>query len=313
MIPRLGAAPILAACLLAACEAPLPEAAQRPPVARPERPAPAVTLSGSTHSEALERYYGQVQFGLKSQGLLRTDRGARDTPYSARDLVENFERIALYEEYATVDGRIVARQTPSRLHRWEQPVRLQLTFGEGIPDRVRVRDRAAVAGYAARLGRVADHPISVVEEGGNFHVLIVDEEARTELGPRLKELIPGISDLAVETVLTLPRSSYCLVFALDPSDTGRYETAVAVIRAEHPDLLRLSCIHEEIAQGLGLSNDSPKARPSIFNDDEEFALLTGHDEMLLKMLYDPRLEPGMTPAEARPTVVEIANELLPGS
>jgi hypothetical protein len=44
-----------------------------------------------------------------------------------------------------------------------------------------------------------------------------------------------------------------------------------VIRAEHPDLLRLSCLHEEIAQGLGLPNDSPRARPSIFNDDEEFA------------------------------------------
>ena len=26
---------------------------------------------------------------------------------------------------------------------------------------------------------------------------------------------------------------------------------------------------------MGLPNDSPDARPSIFNDDEEFALLTG--------------------------------------
>ena len=67
-----------------------------------------------------------------------------------------------------------------------------------------------------------------------------------------------------------------------------------MIRAEHPDLLRLSCLHEEIAQGLGLSNDSPAARPSIFNDDEEFALLTRHDELLLTMLYDPRMIPGMS-------------------
>ena len=44
-------------------------------------------------------------------------------------------------------------------------------------------------------------------------------------------------------------------------DSGTYTRAFAVIRAEHPDLLRLSCLHEEIAQGLGLANDSPRARP----------------------------------------------------
>ena len=69
---------------------------------------------------------------------------------------------------------------------------------------------------------------------------------------------------------------------------------------------------EEVAQGLGLPNDSPTARPSIFNDDEEFALLTTQDELLLKMLYDPRLSPGMTPDEARPILREIADELVGG-
>ncbi|MGK7754127.1 DUF2927 domain-containing protein [Roseovarius sp. C03] len=42
------------------------------------------------------------------------------------------------------------------------------------------------------------------------------------------------------------------------------------------------------------------ARPSIFNDDEEFALLTTHDEMLLEALYNPALNPGMGLEEARP-------------
>ena len=43
---------------------------------------------------------------------------------------------------------------------------------------------------------------------------------------------------------------------------------------------------------MGLPNDSPEARPSLFNDDLEFALLTEHDAILLRMLYDPRLRPG---------------------
>ena len=63
---------------------------------------------------------------------------------------------------------------------------------------------------------------------------------------------------------------------------------------------------------MGLPNDSPKARPSIFNDDEEFALLTTQDEMMLQMLYNPALRPGMTEAEARPIVETLARRLMGG-
>jgi hypothetical protein len=117
----------------------------------------------------------------------------------------------------------------------------------------------------------------------------------------------------ISAVTDLSRSDYCLVIALDGARTGAYTAAVAVIRAELPDRLRLSCIHEELAQGMGLGNDHPQARPSIFNDDEEFALLTRHDEFLLRMLYDPRLRPGMTVAQARPIFTQIAAELVGGS
>ena len=71
---------------------------------------------------------------------------------------------------------------------------------------------------------------------------------------------------------------------VSPGAGAAYSNAVAVIRAELPDRMRLSCIHEELAQGMGLANDSPDARPSIFNDDEEFAYLTTHDERMLRML-----------------------------
>jgi hypothetical protein len=63
---------------------------------------------------------------------------------------------------------------------------------------------------------------------------------------------------------------------------------------------------------MGLANDSPEARPSVFNDDEEYALLTTHDEMLLAILYDPRLKAGMGAAEAMPIVREIAAQRVGG-
>ena len=64
-----------------------------------------------------------------------------------------------------------------------------------------------------------------------------------------------------------------------------------------------------MAQTLGLSNDSHLARPSIFNDDDEFATLTEFDEILLKILYDERLEIGMTLRNSSEILRTIANEI----
>jgi hypothetical protein len=61
-----------------------------------------------------------------------------------------------------------------------------------------------------------------------------------------------------------------------------------------------------------LANDSPRARPSIFTDDEEFALLTDQDELMLRILYNPALRPGMTLDEARPIVETLARRLTGG-
>src|SRR5690606_31884228 len=92
-----------------------------------------------------------------------------------------------------------------------------------------------------------------------------------------------------------------------------YRHAIAFIRSEHPDLLRQSCIHEELAQGLGLANDSPRARPSIFNDDDEFALLTTQDEELLRLLYSPRFTPGMSLETAQPILTQLVAEQQGGN
>ena len=84
------------------------------------------------------------------------------------------------------------------------------------------------------------------------------------------------------------------------------------MKDEQEGVLRSSCIHEELKQTLGLMNDDPDVRPSIFNDDQEFALLTEHDEILLRILYDRRLRPGMQADEARPLLPEIISEIRPG-
>ena len=280
----------------------------------PPAPSPGAALpveGWTAESQELATYYEQVERGQRSRGLLRADGGGPDAPINADRLAATFRATAFAREFTDVGTALVRRETESILHRWEAPVRIETIFGASVPEARRADDRSAIRRYASRLARATRHPIRMVERNGNFHVLVLTEEERRVSGPMLRRLIPAIRDREIEVIENLDRASYCVVVASDPANDGVLKRAVAVVRAELPPLLRLSCLHEEIAQGLGLANDSPAARPSIFNDDDEFGRLTAMDEMMLRMLYDLRLRPGMDAATAEPIVNELARSAIP--
>ncbi len=301
----------LAAGMLAACVSP----ALAPPQVTPATPGPVMpaVAQPSPESAAAHAYYSQVQQALLSQGLLRSDGGGADTPYTDRMLAETFIQIALRDEYVPgTGGRVSSGGTPTTLRRWEGPVRVGLRFGNSVPADVRATDTARIASFLARLAQVTGHSIRLDDGNPNYIVYLVSEDERRALGPDLLAAMPGLRASDVAGMTQMPQSTYCAVLAQSRGQSGVYIRAFAVVRAEHPDLLRLSCIHEEVAQGLGLPNDSPRARPSIFNDDEEFALLTRMDEDMLRILYNPALRPGMSEAEARPIIYDLATKLVGG-
>jgi hypothetical protein len=300
---------VLLALMLAACTAappgPLPD---RPFTPTPVRPTPVETEA----SAALRAHYGQIQQALLSQGLLRTESNPADAPFTDRMLAENFLRIAFYDEFDRSLGGTTRSEAPSPMQRWVAPVRVSLRFGASVPPDRRATDTARVASYLALLQRVSGHPIYLDDLAPNFVIRIASVDERAAMGPELTSVLSELTPNQIAAVTAMDPSTYCLVYAQSDGSTQAIQRAFAVIPSEHPDLLRLSCLHEEIAQGLGLTNDSRTARPSIFNDDEEFALLTRQDELMLAILYNPALRPGMTESEARPIVFDLASRLLGG-
>ncbi len=278
----------------------------------PARPAAQSLPEPSPKSQSLTRHYSKMQADLLARGLLRTDGGGVDTPFDADDLARNFEQIAFFDEYQAGAGISTrAAGQLGRLRRWSGPVRISTEFGLSATAESRARDNDEVQSYISRLARVTGHPISFQSANPNFHVLFMSADDDDLVQTRLPQIVPNISADTLAIFDDLPRSIHCLVVTFSGGTAPQnYTRAVALIRAEHPNIVRRSCIHEEIAQGLGLANDSPQARPSIFNDDDEFALLTTHDEFLLQMLYDPRMRQGMTADEARPVARIIARELM---
>lgn len=272
----------------------------------PPRPAAMAALDPA--STDLAQFYRQIETERVARGLMRRDTDAA-TPTPAR-LAETWIAVALRDEAPT--GRSA---TPSVLRRWTQPVRFALDFGDSVPQATRSADRASVSRLAARLAAASGHPVSLAPPGGdgNFHVLVMSESERRVAGPQFRALVPGIDERTVRLLTDMPRDTFCMVIAFSRDGTAVYSEALAVIRAEHPDLTRLACYHEELTQGLGLAADTPQAWPSIFNDDQEFALITDHDLLLLRLHYDPRLSSGMTESTARPLIFSIASEVLGGA
>ncbi|MEM6618734.1 MAG: DUF2927 domain-containing protein [Pseudomonadota bacterium] len=293
----------LSACDLAEQSEPAPS-----PRARPDSLGPAV----SPESERLAAFYAAREARLIAAGKLRQDYAPTDAPFDANTLARNFRRIALYDEYRPDAPGLVAEETVSQLRRWQKPVTIGVYHGPTTPAAQRRRDISEVRSFARRLGAITGLDVSFTSvANANFVVLFLNRDEMLTEPEKLRLDLPIMNNEVLRGLETLPDEIDCIAYGL----TSRapplgYVGSIVAIRAEHAPRTRRSCIHEEMTQALGLANDNPNIRPSIFNDDEEFALLTRHDELLLKMLYDPRLRDGMTPETQGPILLEVARDAM---
>ena len=265
-------------------------------------------LQPQSAPDELTRFYAGVETRLIASGKMRRDVLPLDAPFTNRDLVKNFDRIALFDEYTVVNGRYVQRESESTLRRWSKPVRVGLIFGDSVPSDRAAADKTLVSNFAGRLAKLTGLDMRMsAERDANFLVLFLNQSEQKEFAGALSRRYPFIEPAVIDAFRNSPPEIFCVAYAFaHPSEPAAYAAAIVLVKAEHGPRMRESCIHEEMTQAMGLANDSKNARPSIFNDDEEFALLTRHDEILLHMLYDPRLTPGMTRADALPFLPTIA-------
>jgi hypothetical protein len=207
--------------------------------------------------------------------------GAGEPPADAA-VLDAFARIAFGNEFAA--------EPDPRLQKWVQPIRWRAYEFVPLGD----DERGFLARHIARLARLTGHRFSPAETWpeANFIVLFVAEEryaATIEryLAPHRRHLLPRLAETA------------CLGLLRHHRATFEIEHAVAIIpvdRARARGLVN-SCIAEETTQVLGLLNDA-EVPGTLFNDTGDARDLTPLDEMLVRLLYDPRLKAGMRRDEA---------------
>ncbi|WP_170317554.1 DUF2927 domain-containing protein [Paroceanicella profunda] len=278
-------------------------------------------LALSACERSLEAQYREMGNLLVSVNAMRTDYDPEDAPVTRDMLVRDFETVALhYEQGVDADGNQTTG-APIPLERWNGFARVVLNFDDDA-DPAEVEETIRwTRNLTRRLTELTGLPITlsrrpaVSVRRGDILVLFVNADSRRMLA----DLIDGSSDdtrgasrpggLAAD-IRDTPPEEICFFFPLADPDTHELDMVLMIMKSETHGLMRLACIHEEITQAMGLYNDDDDVRPSIFNDDEEFALLTRHDELLLRMLYDPALRPGMTAQEIRPLLPAVADRAL---
>ncbi len=197
---------------------------------------------------------------------------AAQTMPSPTLLARQFETIAFSSEFAGAHRR-------DRLVKWQEPVvvRLRGANPEWYRDEVEAQ--------LAELRRLSGLAMTIVAANDLNRPANLTIQFSHALGDK-----------------RFDRNAHCLTVITDRAFVIR--RAEVHITSDPPDL-RQRCIAEELTQALGLANDSTVIPDSIFNGASRRQRIAPWDALLVRVLYDHRLAPGMHKSTALPLAREL--------
>lgn len=207
--------------------------------------------------------------------------------YSDAALIDGFVKTVFGVEAASR----AARSGTQRVKKWADGV-VPLTI-VNVARRDRTRE---VVDFVALLNRSV----------GNLRIEIEPTEAPAGAKPRAVVFLVDRADYREVIRRTLPKGHdtgflerqdcSAVVGGPDPYLLGQ---AMIYLVADEGDEKFHHCLVEEITQSLGPVNDDRSLTDSIYNDYNAVEGFQRFDWFILNMLYDERIRPGMTRAEAR--------------
>lgn len=237
---------------------------------------------------------GALAVFLLANGGVTRDPHTLEFVLTPERLVRNFDTVVFHSEF---DERVQAR-----LRKWVAPVRIYLDVRAGDPDVMRV----VTEGHVRKLAEITGHDIAITRDRRAANLFVVFERSS-----KLEQVGSDYfgSRFDIQRVM---RKHACsgMYFSSGNHKIFRATIVIATDRVMPSGKLP-ACIVEELTQVLGLPNDSETVFPSIFNDASIDDELTGQDVLLVRLLYDPRLEPGMPRQEVLRLVRRILAETRP--
>jgi Protein of unknown function (DUF2927) len=222
------------------------------------------------------------------------------TRFSATELERGFFALAFGS-----DLRIGAK--PRGIRRFDQPIRVVVVAG-GRVDRsaamARVIDEYARKIPNLHLSLAAAQPAGSEPadiQPADLEVRLIDEKdfksaLRLAFGAKITKTFVARTD------------PQCMT-SVKSSNEGDIVRSVSFVIVDKGDAVFLDCAYHELLHAFGLSNHDQRNPWTTLNQKRMVGYLTVYDRALLTVLYDRRIEPGMTAASARGVVPQVIKSL----
>ena len=212
---------------------------------------------------------------------------AEYTRFSAAELTRGFLALAFGS-----DLRIGAR--PRGIRRFDHPIRARISAA-GSVDRSAAMARV-INEYARKVPALR---LSVANDDrpGDIELRLIDEKNfKTELTAAFGARVAN--DFVART------DPQCMT-SVKSNSGGDIVRAVSFIIVDQGDDVFLDCAYHELLHAFGLSNHDQRNPWTTLNQNRMVGYLTVYDRALLTLLYDRRIEPGMTRKRVRAVLPQV--------
>ena len=187
---------------------------------------------------------------------------------------------------------------PRGIRRFDRPIRAAVVAG-GSVDRTASMQRV-VAEYAEKVP--------------NLHLSVVPAAASADIEVRLinerdfTAALRAAFGAEITRAFIARTNPQCMTSVKSDAD-GTIVHAVSFIIVDKGDAIFLDCAYHELLHAFGLSNHDQRNPWTTLNQRRMVGYMSVYDRSLLTLLYDPRLKPGMTAAQARAVLPGVIQDL----
>jgi Protein of unknown function (DUF2927) len=216
---------------------------------------------------------------------------AEYTRFSVAELERGFLALAFGS-----DLRIGAK--PRGVRRFDHPIRVAV-IGGGSVDRSAAMQRI-VDEYARKVPNLR---LSLASGAAppDVEVRLIDEK-------HFKSALQAAFGISITKAFIARTDPQCMTSVKSSTD-GDIMRAFSFIIVDKGDSVFLDCAYHELLHAFGLSNHDQRNRWTTLNQRRMVGYLSVYDRALLTVLYDPRIAPGMTAAQARAALPRVIQDL----
>jgi len=217
-------------------------------------------------------------------------RAAERKTFTDAEIIDGFFKVTFGAEY-DLGGRT------DRIRKYDGPIRVY------VQNRARPDRRSDVAKVVADIrAHVKDLDIAITDRRDRANVMV-----RLVRDSNLRRAIRQAFGRAQARRIQRSLEPQCLS-GFRKDDDYRIQDSNVILVADAGDFIFYDCAYEELLQSLGPINDDETVPWTMFNDEVQMGFFDIYDQYILNILYDPRIQPGMT----RDQVRALLPEILPG-